>query len=111
LCMDALPVVLPVNFVLAVPPWDDEPVIVVRSTTGTKHAAALARSVVALEIDGYDPLAHSGWSVLVQGLTRVFSEPSDVEWAQSLPLEPWAVRDADTFIGLDTDVVRGRRFG
>lgn len=110
LSVDALPVVVPVNFVLAAPPGTESPVVVVRSANGSKLAAAQERSVVAFEIDGYDPFGHTGWSVLVQGVTRVL-EGDDRDWAERLPLAPWAIPDASSFIALDTDVVQGRRFG
>lgn len=110
LCMRALPVVLPVNFLLAHPPTSDEPIVVVRSAEGTKLSAALDRAVIAFEVDGYDVVSHSGWSVLVQGISRVLHGEEE-EWAASLPLQPWAIRGRPVFIGLDTDLVGGRRFG
>ncbi len=108
---NALPVVLPVNFCLCSAPWDDEPVIVIRSGEGTKINAATERHIVAFEIDGFDTMTHSGWSVVVQGLTRVITAPDQLEWASSLPLRPWAHDAADAFVELSTDIVRGRRFG
>jgi nitroimidazol reductase NimA-like FMN-containing flavoprotein (pyridoxamine 5'-phosphate oxidase superfamily) len=111
LCMRALPVVLPVNFTVATPSWALEPLVVMRCSAGAKVAAAMEGSVIALEVDGYDPLRHSGWSVLVQGLSRVIDDPAELEWAASLPLRPWAVPSADRYVALDTDIVRGRRFG
>jgi nitroimidazol reductase NimA-like FMN-containing flavoprotein (pyridoxamine 5'-phosphate oxidase superfamily) len=111
LCVRALPVILPVNFTTSVPPWDDEPIVLLRSREGTKLTAALAGSVVAFEVDGYDAIAHTGWSVLVQGTARVLRAPDELVWAAEQPLEPWAISSADSFIALDTDVVRGRGFG
>ena len=111
LSIDALPVVLPMNFILRTPPWGREPVIVLRSGDGSKVDAALANHVVALEIDGYDAMAHTGWSVLVQGATRLLADAGERTWAAGLPLRPWANAKADAFIELATDVVQGRRFG
>jgi len=110
LCVHALPLILPVNFVVAQPPGGGEPIVVVRSAEGSKLAAAFDRAVLAFEVDGYDAFTHSGWSVLVQGVARVLVG-ADRDWAGSLPLLPWAIEGASMFIGLDTDVVRGRRFG
>lgn len=107
--MNALPVILPVNFAIATPPGDDQPAVVVRTSPGTKLSAALDQSVVALEADSFDPVTHSGWSVLVQGTSRVLRDEADVAWAASLPLRPWAdTDDANWFILLSMDVVRGR---
>lgn len=110
LCVHALPVILPVNFVVAEPPGGGEPIVVVRSAEGSKLAAAFDSAVLAFEVDGYEALTHCGWSVLVQGVARVLAG-AEREWAESLPLLPWAIEGASMFIGLDTDVVRGRRFG
>jgi uncharacterized protein len=110
LSLDALPVVLPVNFMVAQPPTGGDPIVVIRSAAGSKLTAALDRNVVAFEVDGYDALTHSGWSVLVQGVTRVLAG-AERAWAQTLPVQPWAIDGTAMFIGLDTDVVRGRRFG
>lgn len=111
ICLNALPVILPVNFVIGTPPGADEPLIVVRSTEGTKTTSALMRCVVALEVDEYDPLRHIGWSVLVQGVSRLIEDRDELEWAEALPLLPWAVPGAHCYLGLDLDLVRGRRFG
>ena len=110
LSMAALPVVLPVNFVLCRPPWQTDAVVMIRSGEGSKVDAALAQHVVAFEIDGFDAVARSGWSVIVQGLTRVLVDDEEIAWAEALPLESWANASADSFIELSTDVVRGRRF-
>lgn len=111
LSIEALPVVLPVNFLLCTPPWCRDPVIVMCCGDGSKVDAALANHVVALEIDGHDAMAHSGWSVLVQGPTRLLADAPERSWAAGLPLRAWANAEADAFIELATDVIQGRRFG
>jgi uncharacterized protein len=103
LTIDALPVIVPVNFVVA----DDK--IVLRTGEGAKLRAALRRNVVALEVDAVHPMDHSGWSVLVQGNSRVVTEPDELAWAASLPLLPWANDSADHYVVITTDVVQGRR--
>jgi Pyridoxamine 5'-phosphate oxidase len=62
--IDALPAILPVNFVLL------REQIIVRTVPGTKLDAAAAQAVVAFEVDSYDPGGKWGWSVLVLGLAR-----------------------------------------
>jgi nitroimidazol reductase NimA-like FMN-containing flavoprotein (pyridoxamine 5'-phosphate oxidase superfamily) len=109
--MGALPVVLPVNFTLARPAPGDEPVLVVRTGRGTKLSAAAAHAIVAVETDQYDPIDHAGWSVLVQGESRIVDRPDEIEWAAALPLRPWAIPDAECFIAISTAIVSGRRFG
>jgi nitroimidazol reductase NimA-like FMN-containing flavoprotein (pyridoxamine 5'-phosphate oxidase superfamily) len=99
----ALPVVLPVNFVVT----DDE--IVIRTTTGTKLAAATQHAVVAFEVDDFDGLAHSGWSVVVTGVARPITAPDDLARARSLPLTSWANGETDHYIAISTELVSGRR--
>jgi nitroimidazol reductase NimA-like FMN-containing flavoprotein (pyridoxamine 5'-phosphate oxidase superfamily) len=101
--VDALPVVLPVNFAF------DGKQIVLRSAPGTKLSAALANAVIAFEADAVNPMDHSGWSVLIQGMSRVLTDPQEIEAAKRLPLRPGANEGADQFIVLEVNRVSGRR--
>ncbi len=103
LSLNALPVVLPVNFVLR----DDT--IIVRTAPGTKLSAAMSNAVVAFEADQFVPITHTGWSVLVQGVSRVLRDPAEIEAARQLPLRPWANEATDWFMAISTEVVNGRR--
>ena len=103
LSIGALPVVLPVNFVV------DGKDIVVKTAEGSKLDAALRYSVVAVEADAIDPISHHGWSVLVQGTSRVLTLPGEIERARSLPLRSWASDDGDRFMAISIDMVSGRR--
>ena len=69
----ALPVVLPVNFALL----DGD--IVWRSAQGTKLNAASAGFVVAFEVDRYEADRREGWSVMVQGLAHVITDPEELD--------------------------------
>jgi len=110
LCEGTLPVILPVNFVLACPPGCTDPVIIIRTVPGAKLHAAVDGRPLAFEIDSYDAFDHSGWSVLVQGIGRPLAG-IEREWAATVPLHSWAIEDAEHLIAIDTDVIRGRRFG
>ena len=98
----ALPVILPVNFVVV----DTD--IVIRTTAGTKLAAATANAVVAFEVDGIDACSCSGWSVLVQGIAAAVTDPSELEQLSQLALEPWTGTDGH-YIRIATRLVSGRR--
>ena len=102
-----VPAILPVNFALV------GEQIVVRTVTGTKLSAATAQKVVAFEADGYDPSGAWGWSVIVQGIAREITDPSEVARARALPLRAWAFADgvADRLVCIDVGVVSGRSFG
>lgn len=103
LSMNALPVVLPVNFVV------DGDQLIIRSAAGSKLDAALSHAVVAVEADNFDPISHCGWSVLVRGTSRVITMPAELAHARALTLRPWANEATDRFIAISTDLVSGRR--
>lgn len=100
----ALPAVQPVNFCLD---GDD---IVIRTTAGSKLAAATRRAVVAFEVDDFHPAQRTGWSVTVVGLARVADEPAEIARLERLPLTPW-VHGRDQFIVITTVEATGRRLG
>ena len=77
--------VFPVNFALL------KGDVVFRTVEGTKFHEAAAGAVVAFEADGYEPDGSGGWSVLVQGVSRVITEPSELRRARQLNVEPWAI--------------------
>jgi len=105
LSMNALPVVLPVNFAAV------DADIVFRTVNGTKFHAAAAGAVVAFEADGYEPSGRSGWSVLVQGRAQVVSDASELAQLSALTIDPWAVDgSADRFVRIRAERVTGRRF-
>jgi hypothetical protein len=77
---DRGPVVFPVNFVL------DRHMVVFRTGEGTKLDAACRGRRVAFEIDGTDAAAHTGWSVLVRGVS-LWLAGQDQRWTYALPFE------------------------
>ncbi len=103
--IDALPAVLPVNFVVS------DGAVVFRTVPGTKLDAATAGAVVAFEADGYGTDADPhGWSVLVRGVAREITEPDELAAARALPLESWAWDGgADRFVRIELTVLTGRR--
>jgi nitroimidazol reductase NimA-like FMN-containing flavoprotein (pyridoxamine 5'-phosphate oxidase superfamily) len=100
---DALPTVLPVNFVL------DGDRVVFRTGRGTKLAAASAGSVVAFEVDEVDAWYHDGWSVVVTGKASTVTDPDDVARLQLLPLRSWAPNRGDALVSIEPTLVSGRR--
>jgi nitroimidazol reductase NimA-like FMN-containing flavoprotein (pyridoxamine 5'-phosphate oxidase superfamily) len=102
LSIDALPVVLPVNYVL------DGERIVVGTGAGGKFDAAVAGAIVAFEADCWDPMTHAGWSVLVRGQAGVVTDPDDLERISGLPLRPWGDASDLRFVSVGTELVSGR---
>lgn len=100
----ALPAILPVNF------WFDGDDILIRTSPGTKLEAATHDSVVAFEVDEIDPAAHTGWSVMVQGMARHVTDPAELARIQTLPLPRWAPGGADdNVVAIRPEIVSGRR--
>ncbi len=105
LSIQALPVVLPVNFSLI----DND--VVFRTVEGTSFYTAANGAVVAFEADGYERDGADGWSVLVQGVARVVEDPSELDRVAGLTLEPWALDgSADRFVRIVSSRISGRRF-
>jgi hypothetical protein len=98
----ALPAVLPVNF------WFDGEQILIRTSAGTKLEAATRDSVVAFEIDEIDPVSHTGWSVMVQGMARHVTDPAELERIRDLPLARWAPGGGGHIVAIRPEIVSGR---
>jgi nitroimidazol reductase NimA-like FMN-containing flavoprotein (pyridoxamine 5'-phosphate oxidase superfamily) len=105
LSIAALPVVLPVNFAV------DHGDVILRTGSGTKLDAALAGSVVAFEVDDYDPVYHTGWSVLFTGIANVVTLHPELDRLKQLPLRPWAPGERDHYVRIAKHAVSGRRIG
>lgn len=99
----ALPAAFPVNFALL----DSD--VVFQTTTGSKLEAAEGEEVMAFEADEIDPVLRGGWSVLVQGLASVISDPHELAQARALGLEPWAPGAQFQFVRIRAELVSGRR--
>ncbi|MEV4175976.1 pyridoxamine 5'-phosphate oxidase family protein [Nonomuraea sp. NPDC049709] len=99
----ALPAVQPVNFRLV------GESIVIRTSSGSKLAAATRRSVVAFEADDLDPALRTGWSVTAVGHARAVTDPAELTRLNALPLVPWAPGDHDHYIVVEAEQVSGRR--
>lgn len=84
---NAEPVILPVNYAV------DGRAIVLRTGQGSKLSAALMAQPVCLEIDGWDVLSHTGWSVLVKGVAEAIDDPAVIDRLEQLPVRPWSRPD------------------
>ena len=100
--VSALPAVFPVNYAVM------DGAIVFRTGEGTKLSVALRNTVVAFEIDEFEPFAHGGWSVLAIGVASEL-EGDALARAQSLPLRPWADGERDHYVRIVPELLSGRR--
>jgi nitroimidazol reductase NimA-like FMN-containing flavoprotein (pyridoxamine 5'-phosphate oxidase superfamily) len=103
--VDALPVILPVNYRLL----GDR--IVFRTSPGTKLDAATRNAIVAFEVDDIEPVSHSGWSVVVVGTAREVTDPDDVEELAHANIPRWAPSTSERVVEVSTELVTGRRIG
>jgi nitroimidazol reductase NimA-like FMN-containing flavoprotein (pyridoxamine 5'-phosphate oxidase superfamily) len=101
----ALPSVLPVNFRLV----GDR--ILFRTGWGSKLDAATRNAVVAFEVDDFDVVDHTGWSVLVVGVARdlLEDEVDEIDPAERARIERWASGPDDRMVAISCELVSGRR--
>jgi uncharacterized protein len=78
------PVLFPVNHAM------DGVDVVFRTAWGSKLQVAEKSGVVAYEVDGYDSLRESGWSVVVKGTAQLVYESVDTDRFDQLSLRSWA---------------------
>ena len=98
------PDIFPINYIV------DDGSIVFRSAPGTKLAAAVLGRGVALEIDGYDTVATTAWSVVVKGAARRIETMKEYLVADDLPLFPWHTAPKPDLVRIEPEIVTGRRF-
>ncbi|MEO9223711.1 MAG: pyridoxamine 5'-phosphate oxidase family protein [Acidimicrobiales bacterium] len=98
-----VPTVLPVNFLL------DKDRILVRSGRGTKLDAAAREALVSFEVDDFDPMTHSGWSVVVMGKASEVTDAEELAALRHAPIPRWAPGGETTIIAISTELISGRR--
>jgi hypothetical protein len=101
----ALPTVLPVNFRLV----GDR--ILFRTGRGSKLDAATCNAVVAFEVDEFDVVDRSGWSVVVVGVARDLSEDelAEIDPGERLRVARWTPGGNDRMVAISCELVSGRR--
>jgi nitroimidazol reductase NimA-like FMN-containing flavoprotein (pyridoxamine 5'-phosphate oxidase superfamily) len=92
------PLVVPVNFAL------DGEVIVFRTEDGTK-LRLLDQGPISFEVDSFDHVHHTGWSVLVRGVAY----EADQWEVRDVELEPWVGGAKAHWVRLVPGAVTGRR--
>jgi hypothetical protein len=100
------PHIIPVNYCVF------DSTVVVRTSSYSLLGTHARDAVVALEIDGFDPLSRSGWSVVVRGRCSVESDPRTIRSIRAAtPDAPWAGGTRNLYLRLRTDHVSGRAVG
>lgn len=99
----ALPAVQPVNYVF------NGADIVIRTSRAARLATAATGTIVAFEIDEFDPGTRTGWSVVAVGPARHVADPAELRTLERLPLRTWAPGERDHYICVRPELVSGRR--
>ncbi|MDP9222546.1 MAG: pyridoxamine 5'-phosphate oxidase family protein [Actinomycetota bacterium] len=98
----AMPSVQPVNFIV------HQDMIVIRTASESKLAAATRGSVVAFETDDIDVETHTGWSVMVVGRCYEVTELFELAELAAAAPRAWACPDGQRFIAVRIEQVTGR---
>jgi len=105
LCNGGYPEIFPVNYAFA------DGLVVFRTDPGLK-LQLVERGWVAFEVDGLDPAAREGWSVVVRGPAHeitAYDAPRLREKVTGLALYPWAEGPKDHWVAITPSKVTGRR--
>jgi len=103
--VDGRPKIFPVNYRAG------EGAVVFRTAPGTKLAHG-PMTESCFEIDGFDDLSGSGWSVMVQGPISEITDAADrrAETLLRLPVQPLAPGERQHWLAIYAEEVSGRRF-
>ena len=101
--VDSAPEIYPVNHVV------DRDTIVFRTGPGSKLRGLDRSPSVCFQVDGIDPVEHTGWSVLVKGWATELGNADDLRAAVDLPLDYWTVADRPDWVRVTPREVTGRR--
>jgi uncharacterized protein len=102
--VDDHPIIFPINYAV------DGDAVVFRTNTGAKLSGAVMGRV-AFEIDGTDEGAHTGWSVVVQGVGSEITAALDhrSEQLRQLEVEPWVPGERARWVEILPQSITGRR--
>ncbi|MGO9872210.1 MAG: pyridoxamine 5'-phosphate oxidase family protein [Acidimicrobiia bacterium] len=101
--VDALPVVLPVNYQL----FDGE--LLIQTERESRLADATHNTVVAFEVDHVEVDGQGSWSVAITGIATEVTDPDVIARLRKLPFTRWVRNDNDRYVGISLDLMSGRR--
>ncbi|MGC9498617.1 pyridoxamine 5'-phosphate oxidase family protein [Streptomyces sp. WG7] len=100
---EALPAVLPVNFLL-----EESGAVLLRTSASSELVRAIDGAVVAFEADEVDAAAHSGWSVVVTGPASVVNDPDEHQHLVRIGPRSWVPWPVEVFVRIEPELVTGR---
>jgi nitroimidazol reductase NimA-like FMN-containing flavoprotein (pyridoxamine 5'-phosphate oxidase superfamily) len=83
--------------------------IVFRTSEGSKFDALVRSTQACFEIDAVDPHTHTGWSVIVSGVTEEVTRPAEIRRLEDAGLHTWAPGERPHWIRIQARTVSGRR--
>jgi nitroimidazol reductase NimA-like FMN-containing flavoprotein (pyridoxamine 5'-phosphate oxidase superfamily) len=101
--LGALPVILPVRYVL-----DDDRVLM-SVTVGSALDRATDGAVVAIQVEGVDELRQQEWSVCAVGTAHHVDVSDELSGAACAALAAWAPKVPTRMVAVTTDRLTGRR--
>jgi nitroimidazol reductase NimA-like FMN-containing flavoprotein (pyridoxamine 5'-phosphate oxidase superfamily) len=99
----ALPAILPASFTLE----DGHVLLAVSSANSVVDA--VRRAVVAFQVDEFNPVAMTGWSVTVVGPSRIILDPREAATLTRLPGATRLAHPARCYVTVELSLVRGWR--
>ena len=98
------PVILPVNYTV------DGHAVVFRTGGGSKLSMAMMQRPVCFEIDDWNTMTHTGWSVLAKGVADEVLDEEEISRLRRLPVQPWSRPDLrDHWVRIMIEELSGRR--
>ncbi len=95
--------ILPVNYLA------EDDAVFFCTAEGTKLSALHSGAEVAFEVDSNQPLYHSGWSVLVNGIADEVTDAAELDRLRRGPLKSWAVPASQHWVRITIDTITGRQ--
>lgn len=84
--------------------------VVFQTTEGSKLSAAMLGRPAAFEVDGFDTVARTGWSVVLQGHVELVDDPETLAALDALDQPTWSLHAVDgRWVALRADEISGRR--
>jgi uncharacterized protein len=101
----ALPAIRPVNYAVC------GGVVLIWTGAASSLGQAVRGAVVAFEVDEFDRVTRSGWSVVVTGTARLVTDKAQLARARLEGPVPWAPGIKEFLIGIPLTIVTGRWLG
>ncbi len=105
LSIEALPAIFPVFLAVV----DD--FVVFPTLAGTALASGSMGTIVALQVDTFDPVDEMGYSVLVRGFADAVTDPDRSATARERLHPTWVADARSQLIQVAPTLVSGQRFG